>query len=219
MMGAGARGGLKGAGGGAGTAGDGVLGGGEGWNFVEPTDQEFIDAHPELARREADRWQAMAPWLEADPTAASALQPPPLPVHVDARAAAKAQSLVLPIILKHGVVKLSAIRAQMERSGAAEVASLALLREPELLGVLGGNVVSIDGACALHAIGDPALDPFRGFLLKMLRSRGRSVRRLDVMEGAAAALGAAPTHSVYMRCLGDLCVSRGSTWVLRAGFS
>jgi DNA-directed RNA polymerase-3 subunit RPC5 len=78
-------------------------------------------------------------------------------------------------------------------------------------------VVSIDGACALISIGDKNLDPFRGFLLKMLRTRGRTVRRTDVMEGAAAALGAAPIQSVYQRCLSDLCVSRGSTWVMKSG--
>ena len=98
-----------------------------------------------------------------------------------------------------------------------DLPQLALLREPELLGVLGGNVVSVDGACALLSIGDRALDPFRGFLLKMLRTRGRTVRRTDVMEGAAAALGVAPSNSVYMRCLGDLCISRGSTWVMKTG--
>ena len=34
------------------------------------------------------------------------------------------------------------------------------------------------------------------------------MRRTDVMEGAAAALGVAPSNAVYMRCLSDLCVSQ-----------
>ena len=93
----------------------------------------------------------------------------------------------------------------------------ALLREPELLGALGKNGVSVAGACALRAVGDPAVDPFRDFLLKLLRRRSRAVRRTDVMEGAAAALGVAPSNAVYMRCLSDLCVSRGSTWVMKTG--
>ena len=59
--------------------------------------------------------------------------------------------------------------------------------------------MSIDGACALISIGDKNLDPFRGFLLKMLRTRGRTVRRTDVMEGAAAALGAAPIEAAAPR--------------------
>jgi DNA-directed RNA polymerase-3 subunit RPC5 len=54
-------------------------------------------------------------------------------------------------------------------------------------------------------------------LLKLLRKRSRAVRRTDVMEGAAAALGVAPSNAVYMRCLSDLCVSRGSTWVMKTG--
>ena len=98
---------------------------------------------------------------------------------------------------------------QLERSGIADLVPFALLREPELLGLLGGNIVCIDGACTLGSIGDATLDPFRGFLLKMLRTRGRSVRWTDVMEGAAAVMVTAPSNSVYTRCMGDLCVSRG----------
>ena len=48
--GAGVRGGLKGAGGGV-----GALDGGEGWIFIEPTDEEFVDAYLELAQDEAER--------------------------------------------------------------------------------------------------------------------------------------------------------------------
>ena len=67
-------------------------------------DQEFIDAYPQLAEREAERWQAIAPWLEADPAAAAALQSPPAPAGVDPATCVKAQQLVLPIILKSGEV-------------------------------------------------------------------------------------------------------------------
>lgn len=190
---------------------------GEGWTFIEPTDQVFIDAHPQLAQTEAERWQAIAPWLEADPTAAAALQAPPLPMGIHVSVAAKAQALVLPVIRKAGVIKLSAIRALLQRSGDVELTPCALLREPEMLGLLGGNVVSIDGACALATVGDTSMDPFRSFLLKMLRTRGRTVRRKDIEEGAAAALGAPPSNAVYVRCLTDLCVSRGSTWVMKSG--
>ena len=59
--------------------------------------------------------------------------------------------------------------------GIADLVPFALLREPELLGLLGGNVVCIDGLCTLGSIGDANLDPFRGFLLKMLRTRGQGV--------------------------------------------
>ena len=74
----------------------------EGWSFIEPVDQGFIDTYPQLAKREAERWQAIAPWLEADPAAAAALQSPPAPAEVDPATCVKAQSLVLPIILKNG---------------------------------------------------------------------------------------------------------------------
>ena len=62
ISGAGARGGLKGAGEGVNT-GEGH----EGWSFIEPTDLDFIEAYPEVARREEERWQAISPWLETDP--------------------------------------------------------------------------------------------------------------------------------------------------------
>jgi DNA-directed RNA polymerase-3 subunit RPC5 len=91
------------------------------------------------------------------------------------------------------------------------------VREPELMGALGADAASVDGAVCLRATGDPKSDPFRGFLIEMLRARGRVVRRTEVMEGAAAALGAPPSNAVYMRCLGELCVSRGSTWVMKTG--
>ena len=64
---------------------------------------------------------------------------------------------------------------QLERSGIPDLVPFALLREPELLGLLGGNVVCIDGLCTLGIIGDANLDPFRGFLLKMLRTRGQGL--------------------------------------------
>ena len=95
----GARGGLKSA-----SAGVGAGEHSEGWSFIEATDREFIDAHPELARREAERWQSMAPWLEADPAAAAALRSPPLPDGIDPAVSVKAQTLVLPSILSSGVV-------------------------------------------------------------------------------------------------------------------
>ena len=190
-----------------------------GWTFAEATDHEFIARYPELVRRENERWRTLAPWLEADADVAASLAPPPKPPGVTDSAASAARALILPTIAAEGVARLSSVRARLERSGDPELAPLSLLREPELLGVLGPNVVSVDGACALRSIGDPAVDPFRDFLLKLLRRRSRAVRRTDVMEGAAAALGVAPSNAVYMRCLSDLCVSRGSTWVMKTGAS
>ena len=67
--------------------------------------------------RYTQRWQAIAPWLEADPTSAAELPAPPLPHGVDPAAAGKAQSLVLPTVVSNAVIKLSAIRVQLERSG------------------------------------------------------------------------------------------------------
>ena len=188
-----------------------------GWVFAEATDHEFISKYPELVRRENERWRALAPWLEADADVAASLAPPPPPPGVTESTASAVRALILPTMAAEGVVRLSSVRARLERSGDPELAALSLLREPELLGALGKNVVSVDGACALRAVGDPAVDPFRDFLLKLLRKRSRAVRRTDVMEGAAAALGVAPSNAVYMRCLSDLCVSRGSTWVMKTG--
>ena len=191
--------------------------GGPGWVFCEETDHEFIARYPDLVRRENERWRSLAPWLEADADAAASLAPPPLPPGIAESAANAARALILPTMRDEGVVRLSSVRARLERSGDPELAALSLMREPELLGALGANVVSVDGACALRATGDEAVDPFRDFLLKLLRRRSRAVRRTDVMEGAAAALGVAPSNAVYMRCLSDLCVSRGSTWVMKTG--
>ena len=199
-----------------GTAEDAFLSG-DGWTFAEATDHEFISKYPDLVRRENERWRALAPWLEADADAAASLAPPPPPPGVADSAASAARALILPTMRDEGVVRLSSVRARLERSGDPDLAPLSLLREPELLGALGANVVSVDGACALRATGDEAVDPFRDFLLKLLRRRSRAVRRTDVMEGAAAALGVAPSNAVYMRCLSDLCVSRGSTWVMKTG--
>ncbi len=208
------RGGAKGAGAESDSVKDRASGG---WVFCEATDHEFIARYPELVRRENERWRALAPWLEADADAAASLAPPPLPPGITESAANAARALILPTMAAEGVVRLSSVRARLERSGDPELAPLSLLREPELLGALGANVVSVDGACALRATGDEAVDPFRDFLLKLLRRRSRAVRRTDVMEGAAAALGVAPSNAVYMRCLSDLCVSRGSTWVMKTG--
>ena len=185
--------------------------------FAEATDHEFISKYPELVRRENERWRALAPWLEADADVAASLAPPPPPPGVTESVASAVRALILPTMAAEGVVRLSSVRARLERSGDPELAALSLLREPVLLGALGKNVVSVDGACALRSVGDPAVDPFRDFLLKLLRKRSRAVRRTDVMEGAAAALGVAPSNAVYMRCLSDLCVSRGSTWVMKTG--
>ena len=85
--------------------------GGEGWDFIEPTDEEFLAAHPELAQDEAQRWTAIAPWLEADPTSGAEMPAYPVPAAVDPAAAGKAQMLVLPTVVSNAVIKLSAIRA------------------------------------------------------------------------------------------------------------
>jgi DNA-directed RNA polymerase-3 subunit RPC5 len=209
------RGSAKAAGASPGSSEDAFSSGG--WVFAEATDHEFISKYPELVRRENERWRALAPWLEADADVAASLAPPPPPPGVTESVASAVRALILPTMAAEGVVRLSSVRARLERSGDPELAALSLLREPELLGALGKNVVSVDGACALRSVGDPAVDPFRDFLLKLLRKRSRAVRRTDVMEGAAAALGVAPSNAVYMRCLSDLCVSRGSTWVMKTG--
>tara|TARA_B110000977_G_scaffold26996_1_gene33890 strand:- start:12997 stop:14898 length:1902 start_codon:yes stop_codon:yes gene_type:complete len=216
---AGARGGTKGA---AGDSGDGSDSGNEWWSFSEQTDVSFMEKYPQLVKDENERWRSLSPWLELDfhgnnSGAAEKLQPPPQPPFVSNSVAVAAKTLILPNIQKEGVVRLSFIRQQLERSGSNELTSLSLLREPEILGILGPNVVAIDGLCCLKTIRDASIDPFREFLLSLLRKRGRAVRRTDVMEGAAAALGAAPTNAVYTKCLSDLCVSRGSTWVMKTG--
>lgn len=186
------------------------------WTFADE-DSGFAARYPALCASEHERWQALAPWLEADATSFGSLEPPPPPPGVSGELAARARALALPDLRTLGVVRLSSIRARLERSGDAGLAALANVREPELMGALGADAASVDGAVCLRATGDPKSDPFRGFLIEMLRARGRVVRRTEVMEGAAAALGAPPSNAVYMRCLGELCVSRGSTWVMKTG--
>lgn len=211
----GSWGGAKGAGAGAGGTETNTN---EGWSFVEQTDTDFIDKYPNLVRSELERWVVLSPWLEVDaftPSAVEKVQPAPQPPFVSNGVAAAAQTLVLPNIAKDGVVKLSTIRQQLERSGNLELQQLCLLLECEILGILGRNVCAVDGLVCLRRTGDETIDPFRGFLIGLLRKRGRAVRRTELMEGAAAALGAAPTNAVYTKCLSDLCVSRGSTWVMK----
>ena len=135
ISGAGARGGLKGAGEGVNT-GEGH----EGWSFIEPTDLDFIEAYPEVARREEERWQAISPWLETDPAVAASLAPPPLPAYINAAVASKAQDIVLPLILSNGIVRLSTIRTHLERSGVPDLPSWHCCGNPSCSGCLEGTL-------------------------------------------------------------------------------
>jgi len=113
-------------------------------------------------------------------------------------------------------VRLSTIRTCLEKHLVSGLASVAFLCEAELLGIFGSNVMCIQGACVLRSIGDNSIDPFRILLLELLHKNDRSVNRSDLLEKALS-LGNMPSNSSYIRCLGDLCFSRGNSWVMKYG--
>jgi DNA-directed RNA polymerase-3 subunit RPC5 len=135
---------------------------------------------------------------------------------VFASVAAQAQELVLPALHK-GILNMSEIRSCLKQSNSSELHSLAFLSEPELLGTLGDNVVCIDGACALLSLGDVVIDPLRKILLKLFKVKGRTIKRVDIMKSARAELEVLPSNPAFMRCLRDVCLSRGASWVFRSG--
>ena len=183
------------------------------WVFKEPTDVEFLDAYPEVVQVQNTRWENFQAYLEAD---RAKIMCPPRPPHVFASVAAQAQELVLPALHK-GILNMSEIRSCLKQSNSSELHSLAFLSEPELLGTLGDNVVCIDGACALLSLGDVVIDPLRKILLKLFKVKGRTIKRVDIMKSARAELEVLPSNPAFMRCLRDVCLSRGASWVFRSG--
>ena len=112
---------------------------------------------------------------------------------------------------------MSAVRSCLYHSNSHQLHSLALLNEPELLGTLGDNVVCIDGVCALLSLGDVVIDPLRKILLNLFKVKGRIIKRVDIIKKAKAEMEVMPSNPAFMRCVKDVCFSRGNSWILRDG--
>ena len=186
------------------------------WNFIEPTDHEFMSSFPELVQAESKRWQNMECWFNNDLDHSGAPNLLSIPPCVSPGISAEARSFVCSLLQRCGIVRLSTIRTCLEKHLVSGLASVAFLCEAELLGIFGRNVMCIQGACVLRSIGDNSIDPFRILLLELLHKNDRSVNRSDLLEKALS-LGNMPSNSSYIRCLGDLCFSRGNSWVMKYG--
>jgi|TARA_B100001758_G_scaffold247433_2_gene265235 hypothetical protein len=185
-----------------------------GWVFKEATDIAFLDAYPEVVKLQNVRWEIFAAYFEARQ---AQFMHPPCPPHVSTSVATQARKLVLSTILRKGIVKMSAVRSCLYHSNSHQLHSLALLNEPELLGTLGDNVVCIDGVCALLSLGDVVIDPLRKILLNLFKVKGRIIKRVDIIKKAKAELEVMPSNPAFMRCVKDVCFSRGNSWILRDG--
>lgn len=82
---------------------------------------------------------------------------------------------------------------------------------------LGPAWEAVAGRLVLRVTGDANLDPFRSFVVKLLVARKTAtLRKADVMEAAAAELGAVPA-GLYTRVMKELCEWKAGAWELKTG--
>lgn len=62
----------------------------------------------------------------------------------------------------------------------------------------------------------PEYDPLRGIVIGLLRARSH-VKKAEVFEAAKLALKRDITNNEYNKVMNDICVSKGSAWVLKSG--
>ncbi|KAE8008813.1 hypothetical protein FH972_005288 [Carpinus fangiana] len=62
----------------------------------------------------------------------------------------------------------------------------------------------------------PEYDPLRGIVIDLLRARSH-VKKAEVFEAAKLALKRDITNNEYNKVMNDICVSKGSAWVLKSG--
>lgn len=186
------------------------------WTFIEPTDDYFMSYFPEVVQAESERWQNIESWFNNKMGQLGTPSPLSVPPCIYPGVSVKARSFICSLLQRCGIMRLSNIRTCLEQQKVAGLDSVAFLCEAELLGIFGNNVMCIQGACVLRSIGDKHIDPFRRLLLELLDKNDRSINRTALIEKALS-LGIMPSNSAYIRCLGDLCVSRGNAWVLKCG--
>ncbi|TKY70366.1 DNA-directed RNA polymerase III subunit RPC5 [Spatholobus suberectus] len=86
----------------------------------------------------------------------------------------------------------------------------------ELKAVISEVACNIHGYYVLKSSQD---DPFRDVVIDMLRGRGpdAKLKRAEILEVARIKLSREVTNNEYTKVMGELCVSRGSVWVLKSG--
>lgn len=116
------------------------------------------------------------------------------------------------------ILSVDAIR-QFLRShpSAAGVREQAESDAAVLAQVLGPSWEAVAGRLVQRITGDANLDVFRSIVVKLLIARKTAtLRKSDVMEAAAAEIGAVPT-SLYTRVMKDLCEWKSGAWELKTG--
>ena len=182
----------------------------EGWEFIENTDQSFIDDFPDVVQKEMESWLALAPSLDTT-LHSEDLVTPSVPPHVSSLRITTVCSLIKAKFEKRTHIALADIRGYL-LTQAADIAGCAYFRQAELLGMFDGELACIKGLCVLVNTGDPAVDALRRKILGVLYKKGGVVKRAEIME----ALGAnAPSQHTYTKILSDLCTSKGSTWTIK----
>ncbi|RDX67231.1 DNA-directed RNA polymerase III subunit RPC5, partial [Mucuna pruriens] len=86
----------------------------------------------------------------------------------------------------------------------------------ELKAVISEVACDIHGCYVLKSSQD---DPFRDVLIDMLRGNGPNakLKKAEILEAARRKLSREVTNNEYTKVMGELCVSRGSVWVLKSG--
>ncbi|TKY47377.1 DNA-directed RNA polymerase III subunit RPC5 [Spatholobus suberectus] len=86
----------------------------------------------------------------------------------------------------------------------------------ELKAVISEVACEIHGYYVLRSSQD---DPFRDVVIDMLRGSGPNakLKRAEILEAARTKLNREVTNNEYTKVMGELCVSRGSVWVLKSG--
>ncbi|XP_027914314.1 DNA-directed RNA polymerase III subunit RPC5 [Vigna unguiculata] len=86
----------------------------------------------------------------------------------------------------------------------------------ELMAVINEVASEIHGHYVLKSSQD---DPFRDVVIDMLRGSGPNakLRKAEIIEAARRKLGREVPNNEYNKVMSELCVSKGSVWVLRNG--
>ncbi|CAJ1926461.1 unnamed protein product [Sphenostylis stenocarpa] len=86
----------------------------------------------------------------------------------------------------------------------------------ELMAVISEVACEIHGSYVLKSSQD---DPFRDVVIDMLRGSGPNakLKKAEILEAARRKLGREVPNNEYNKVMSELCVSKGSVWVLRSG--
>ncbi|KAG4972799.1 hypothetical protein JHK87_029620 [Glycine soja] len=86
----------------------------------------------------------------------------------------------------------------------------------ELMAVISEVACEINGSYVLKSSPD---DPFRDVVIDMLCGSGPNakLKKAEILEAARRKLGREVASNEYTKVMGELCVSKGSVWVLKSG--